>query len=566
MSLPSLDHLTHNFVALCAAIVALILTAQLVVALILRATGPLLRIPWLARADAEVGEMFRRQVRRSARMGVALASLAMLAGMLLASLRRVRIVDLITDGIAQLLAGEPRFLTPRLLAVVAMVVAGAFVMESVASAFCAALGKGIALISWREERRQILSDAVLRLRTVLRVAIRFGAALFVADMLRLPDGAQRGLVITAYALLAFQGSRFVTQVAYVAVDALFDTSSKFTHMESPIKHLGRLQHLAGITKRVVDYFVYLGGATWVAEAITPGTWLAQVGRLGIRIIAIFYASRVLVELCISLVQDVFITGAGDDEPQTLQQRKTLVPVAMGFVRYGIYFCALILVLQEASIDPTPLLAGAGVLGVAIGFGAQTFVGDIVAGFFILFENLLLVGDRVEIGGVEGVVEEIGVRITRIRDDSGVLHAIPNGEVRKVANHSRSYVNAVIDVFVPYEEDLRRVRELLTTTVEKALAEHAGTPGSVAVDVEELTESGVRLQVIARVPPGQDEEMGGELRAVVVEALRAAKVGAPRPRQAVLIESKIRVGAPPKADAAEEEESGPPQPFSPQQGD
>lgn len=561
MVLPSLDLLAHNLVALCVVIVAMILLAQLIVSLLLRASAALQRIPWLGKVGAEARETFDRQIRRSARMGVAFVSLALFMGAVLLSYRGVRILDVVKAGAAQLRAEQS--LVPRLLTAGAVVIA-AIALDAVVRALCAALGKGFSLTSWREERRKGLSDAVLRLRTLLRVWILCNAVIFFSvETFGLPDTLKSYLFVPAYVLVAFYGSRFVTQVAYVVVDALFDTSTKLTRVDGPIKYLGNLHHLAGITKRVVDYFVYLGAATWAADSLTPGTSLANLGKIGLRIIAIFYASRVLVELCVALVNDVFIARIGDENPQALQQRKTLVPVAMGFVRYGIYFCALLMVLQEASVDPTPLLAGAGVIGVAIGFGAQTFVGDIVAGFFILFENLLLVGDRVEIGGVTGTVEEIGVRITRIRDDAGVLHAIPNGEVRKVANHSRAYVNAVIDVHVPYEEDLKKVRALLEEVVSKALEERTGAPGEVGVDVAELTEGSVRLQVIARVPPGQDEELGDELRGVIVEELRAAGIGAPRPRRAVLIESKLSVGAPP---APEVEEDEPPKPFSPPEGD
>lgn len=237
----------------------------------------------------------------------------------------------------------------------------------------------------------------------------------------------------------------------------------------------------------------------------------------------------------------------------------------GFLRYGIYFTGLVMGLKEAAVDPTPLLAGAGVIGVAIGFGAQTFVGDVVAGFFILFEDLVLVGDLVEVGGVKGIVEEIGVRITKIRDDNGVLHAIPNGEVRKVANHSKAYVNAIVDVHVPYEEDLRRVRPMLSSLAAKVLEEEKVEPGPVEVKVQELGEGSILLRLVVRVPPGKDEDLGDLLRARAVEELRSAGVGAPRPRRAVLIDSALRVGSPPK-EAAGEEEAAPPKPFEPKAGD
>ncbi|MCK6586444.1 MAG: mechanosensitive ion channel family protein [Polyangiaceae bacterium] len=186
----------------------------------------------------------------------------------------------------------------------------------------------------------------------------------------------------------------------------------------------------------------------------------------------------------------------------------------------------------------------------------------VAGFFILFEDLVLVGDFVEIGGIKGVVQEIGVRITKIRDEFGVLHSIPNGEVRKVANHSREYVNAVIDVHVPYEEDPRRVRALLAQWTEKALEEEGAKRGPVGVDVEELTEASILMRIIAAVPPGRDKELSDLVRARVIEELRASKVGAPRFRRAVIVDSTLRAGSPPDRNV-EEEAEGPPNPFKPE---
>src|SRR5262249_20211634 len=153
-------------------------------------------------------------------------------------------------------------------------------------------------------------------------------------------------------------------------------------------------------------------------------------------------------------------------------------------------------------------------------------------FFILFEDLVLVGDLVQVGTVRGSVEEIGVRITRIRDDSGVLHCIPNGEVRKVANHSRAYVNAVVDVHLPYEEDPRRVKVLLSMLADKVLEDEGVKRGPVEVKVQELSEGSIVLRLVVRVPPGKDDDVSDLLRARVVEELRAAKVGAPRPRRAV----------------------------------
>lgn len=195
------------------------------------------------------------------------------------------------------------------------------------------------------------------------------------------------------------------------------------------------------------------------------------------------------------------------------------------------------------------------------------MGDIVAGFFILSENLLLVGDLVEVSGVRGKVEEVGVRITKIRDDSGVLHSIPNGEVRKISSHSKDHVNATVDVFVPYEEDPRRVRALLTSLAEEVLEAETGKRAGVEVKVQEPSEGSVMFRANMRVPPGKDEDLGDALRARLLESLRDAGVGAPRARRAIMIDDGgLRIAAPAQADVEEEENSKPANPFQPPDAD
>jgi small conductance mechanosensitive channel len=221
----------------------------------------------------------------------------------------------------------------------------------------------------------------------------------------------------------------------------------------------------------------------------------------------------------------------------MQQRQTLVPVAVSLLRYGVYFTAVVMGVQEAGIDTTPLLAGAGIFGVVLGLGAQAFVGDIVGGFFILFESLFLVGDLVEVAGIRGRVEEIGVRITKIRDDAGVLHAIPNGEVRKISSHSKGYVFAVVDVRVPYGEDIAKVRSLLGEAGEAVIAGERGASGPPETKVQELSETSVVVRVSVRVAPGRNEDASDDLRQRALDKLVAAGVAAPSARRVVVISQK-----------------------------
>jgi small conductance mechanosensitive channel len=430
------------------------------------------------------------------------------------------------------------------------VVIGATIVDAVLRGLVSAIGQGLSRWSRLEAHHRALPEVVKHLRTALRAVVVGVAAVLVTTTLEVPPGAQRTIAFTADVIGALYVSRAASRLWRLVTDVLFGMSGVFAKLEGPLKALGNLKHLRGVTKRVGDYLVYVGAATWVAGQTAADAWYYNVGQIGLRLIVIFYASRVLVEVCVLLVQEMFIGKPEEHTEGETQRRRTLLPVIVGFLRYGIYFMALIIGLKEASIDPTPLLAGAGVIGVAIGFGAQTFVGDIVAGFFILFEDLVLVGDLVEVGSVKGEIEEIGVRISRIRTDAGVLHCIPNGELRKVANHSRKHVNAVVDVHVSYEEDPRHVRDVLSAVAEQVLREEGVSSGPVQVKVQELTEKTMVLRVIACVPPGRDDDLSDVLRARVVEELRAAKVGAPRPRRAIIIDNTLQVRAPPEGQKEE----------------
>lgn len=562
MALPSTELLLHNLIGVGVAVVTLMVLAQLVRAVILGGSKRLLSLAAFEKITAADRDAFQRRLGRITLVTVALFSAGFLAAGLLGTYLGIRALTVVQAGLARLRAQDFASFNARLLRAAGVVVC-ALLVDAVARAIVSGIGGVLGRSARLVARRDTFAEIIARLRSAARISILCGAAVLISSALDLSPGLHRSVSLVAYVLVAFYTSGFIVHVARLLVDLLFDSSGKLAKLESPLKYLGNLTHLVGITKRAIDYFVFVGAATLVADEFSPDTWLAQAGRIGIRVIAIFYASRVMVEVCILFVNELFITKAAEEAATNLQRRKTLVPVAEGLLRYGIYFSAIIMALKEASIDPTPLLAGAGVLGVAVGLGAQAFVGDIVAGFFILFENLLLVGDLVEVSSVKGKVEEIGVRITKIRDDAGVLHAIPNGEVRKVANHSKAYVNAIVDVFVPYDEDVRRVRALLLSTTEQTMESLTGACGVVEVKVQELSEGSVVLRVICQVPPGQDEDMGDELRARILDALGEAKIGAPRLRRAVMIDGGIAVTPPAekKKDEAEEE-SGPPKPFSP----
>ncbi|AQS54778.1 hypothetical protein B0W44_02330 [Novibacillus thermophilus] len=140
---------------------------------------------------------------------------------------------------------------------------------------------------------------------------------------------------------------------------------------------------------------------------------------------------------------------------------TLSKLLKSVVRYVVYFVAAVTILLNFGVDLMPIFAGAGIVGLAIGFGAQNLVKDVITGFFLIFENQLHVGDYVEVNGkISGTVEEIGLRVTKIREWNERLHYLSNGEISQITNYNRDRMRPLVSVVVPYEENQKVVEQTL----------------------------------------------------------------------------------------------------------
>ncbi|MCS7172925.1 MAG: mechanosensitive ion channel family protein [Armatimonadetes bacterium] len=209
----------------------------------------------------------------------------------------------------------------------------------------------------------------------------------------------------------------------------------------------------------------------------------------------------------------------------LQRARTLLPLAYGAIRYTVYFVAGIMALRQLGVDPAPLLASAGVAGLAIGFGAQALIRDSISGFFLLLDGLIQVGDIITVGPETGVVEQIGLRTTQIRRFTGEVVTIPNGELTRFRNYTRGPLRAMLTIGVGRKEDLRRVGELLHEAVAGWRQDHpeaeAGEP-----EVQALLELAPQVQVLRLVVPVQPMSLWRaerELRLRIKERLEAAGV-------------------------------------------
>ena len=205
----------------------------------------------------------------------------------------------------------------------------------------------------------------------------------------------------------------------------------------------------------LEYALWIGIGSLILVQLPPAQELALWGPRLIQAIGIFFAGRVIIELGRLEIGHRMLPKEGLEETER-RRRATMVPLVRCAFTYAVYFGTAVLVLGSLGFNPMPFLAGAGLLGLVIGFGAQSLINDVVSGFFILFENIYLVGDMVEVGPARGIVEAIEFRTTKIRDAEGRVHIIRNGDMKPVINYSKEYSVAIVAVEVPYDADLQAV--------------------------------------------------------------------------------------------------------------
>ncbi|MFO7675393.1 MAG: mechanosensitive ion channel family protein [bacterium] len=214
--------------------------------------------------------------------------------------------------------------------------------------------------------------------------------------------------------------------------------------------------------------------------------------------------------------------------------RTAMTVLRSLVYYVFFFVALVMVLRVLGVDFTAILAGAGVVGLAVGFGSQALVRDFLAGFFLLFEDAVNVGDYIVAGEVRGTVEFIGIRRTQVRSYDGTLHTIPNGELTRFGNMNRDFMRAMVTVDIAYEQDAEKGMAVAREAADRWYAEH----GDVALSPPEvqgllnLGESGLTIRVVVTVRPMRQWSVERELRLLLKSAFDKAGVEIPFPRRVV----------------------------------
>jgi small conductance mechanosensitive channel len=214
-----------------------------------------------------------------------------------------------------------------------------------------------------------------------------------------------------------------------------------------------------------------------------------------------------------------------------QQRATTIgDASAGLVKSLVWGVALLIVLDEVGVNLAPLLAGAGIAGIAVGFGAQSLVKDYLSGLFILIEDQYGVGDVVSLGDTIGTVEDVNLRVTRLRGMDGTVFFVPNGEIRRVGNSSMEWSLTLLDVTVAADADLSAVQAAMAEEARSVAREPAFS--SIVLEapqvwgVQSMTADGVTVRLTVKTAPRQQWVLARELRVRLATRLRADGVVGP----------------------------------------
>ncbi|MFB9989879.1 mechanosensitive ion channel family protein [Bacillus benzoevorans] len=267
----------------------------------------------------------------------------------------------------------------------------------------------------------------------------------------------------------------------------------------------------------------------IEKTLNEDLWI-NIGVASLKILAIFIISGIVIKVGKAAIHRIFKVRQMSPLRTSERREATIMKLLQSVLTYAVYFIALIMFLSNLGVNVSAILAGAGVVGLAVGFGAQSLVKDIITGFFIIFEDQFAVGDHVKIGQFEGDVEMIGLRTTRVKSWTGEVNIIPNGSIIEVTNFSVHNSLAVVDISVAYEENIQEVEALiqdLLLSLNGKYEEIVKPPELLGVQT--LAPSEVIIRVTAETLPMRHLFIARELRREIKLCLDKHGIEIPYPR-------------------------------------
>jgi len=245
-------------------------------------------------------------------------------------------------------------------------------------------------------------------------------------------------------------------------------------------------------------------------------WLTTTGLkiLGI-IVVVFILNKVLQSFLEKLIRRIIISDRYSSREAEEKREDTLIKIINSTISVIIILIAGVMILQSLGIPTAPILAAAGIVGVAVGFGGQYLIADVISGLFIILENQYRVGDVISVGTISGLVEDISLRMTTLRDLDGTVHHISHSEIKSVSNLTKTYSRINLDIGVAYDSDLEKVINVINK-IGTDLSEDPVWKDSIIktpqfLRVNNFGDSAIDLKILGETKPGKQWEITGELR-------------------------------------------------------
>jgi moderate conductance mechanosensitive channel len=261
---------------------------------------------------------------------------------------------------------------------------------------------------------------------------------------------------------------------------------------------------------------------------------------GIKIVLIVGTAWLLKIIAKRFIQRIVKAAVHSDKLQMedaeIKRMNTLVHIFNWTINTIIVIIASMMVLQEFGVKIAPILASAGIVGVAIGFGGQYLVRDVITGFFIILENQYRIGDVVTIEGLSGSVEDISLRVTTLRDANGTVHYIPHGEIKKVSNCAKQFARINLNVGVSYDTNIEYAKQVINR-IGQELANDPVWKNDINIApaflrVESLDDSSVSLKIMGETKPLRQWDVSGELLKRIKETFEQEGIEIPFPQRVI----------------------------------
>ncbi|MFP3904440.1 MAG: mechanosensitive ion channel family protein [Armatimonadota bacterium] len=393
-----------------------------------------------------------------------------------------------------------------------------------------------------DERVNQIGD---RLLSTIRALLWYAAGMIGADLFGFSETGTLVVVTALELVVVYCLVRLLALVLSASVDGIYQgLVHHWDEKDDPLyESRSRIEELASRIKMALRWVVYIAAVLYVASRVIFGT--LGVGEPNLdqifydlaikaaKVVGIFIGAMLIVEIGALVIQR--LSRRTEDDELAAKREQTIIPLLSSVLRYVVYFIAAVMALNVFNMDTTAILAGAGVAGVAIGFGAQHLIKDVVTGFFILFEGYYWVGDWIETDNGGGIVEGITIRTTWIRDRDGTVHIIPNGQITALTSYSREFCKSVVEVGVAYEGDLERAVEITEDVIGDFADHEPDVTGEPEIHVMAFNASDIGLRIRVPVLPKRHVAVGSKIRRLIKRAYDEAGVEIPFSRHVVQFE-------------------------------